>query len=239
MTHKTMLLTSLVTAVLATPATALAAPATTAAPDPAAIEDMLAAQGWSPGVLFELGSAYATAGHPGPAILAFERAQLLAPRDATIRNDLARTRETAGLSVASPSRVDAALGTLTSDEWTWLAITAAILACTGIVGYAWKFRRTLAGTLAIGGALVGSLAFAAAIEVAPSPSLAIVLRADTARIAPFAAADFAFTAPEGLAVNIEQARGEFVYVRDGDRTGWLPRAEVEPVVAGERAAAHT
>ena len=66
-----------------------------------------------------------------------------------------------------------------------------------------------------------------------------MLRADTARIAPFAAAEAAFTAPEGEVVHVEQERGDFVYVRDGDRTGWLPRTDVERIVAGERAGAHT
>ncbi|HEX4419441.1 MAG TPA: hypothetical protein VH165_16125 [Kofleriaceae bacterium] len=236
MTGNTLLIASLLTAA---PTAALASPAAAAAPDPTALERTLATQGWSPGVLFELGAAYATAGHPGPAILAFERAQLLAPRDATIRADLARTRETAGLSVAPRSRLDATLGVLTSDEWTWLAIAAGILACTGTVAYAWSMRRSLARTLAIAGGLGGGLAVAAAVEVAPSPAAAIVLHASTARIAPFAAAEAAFAAPEGEAVTVEQDRGDFVYVRDADRAGWLPRAEVERVVAHEPAAAHT
>jgi hypothetical protein len=236
------LLASILTASLAAPALAATAspPPIAPAPDtPAALERTLAADGWSPRVLYELGSAYAASGHPGPAILAFERAQLLAPRDAEIRADLSRVREAAGLAAPPPpSRIEAALGTLTSDEWTWLAIAAGILACTGTVALAWSIRRGAARTLLVGGVAVGALAISAAIAVAPSPDAAIVVRGDLARIAPFAAADGAFTAPEGEQVSIEQQRGDYVYVRDGDREGWLPRLEVERIATGDRALPH-
>ena len=45
-----------------------------------------------------------------------------------------------------------------------------------------------------------------------------------------AAAEGAFTATDGEQVQIEQQRGEYIYVRDDDRAGWLPRSAVERVV---------
>lgn len=202
-----------------------------------AFERALTSNGWSTGTLLDLGNAYASAGQRGRAILAYERARLLAPRDVALGANLARVRELAGLSAPPRSRVDRVLGTLTSDEWTWIALAACILACAGISAYAWSIRRPLTRTLAITGVLAGAIAFAAAIHVAPDPDLAIIVTGDTARIAPYAGADAAFTAAEGARVLIEQRRGDFVYVRDGDRTGWLPSHSLEPIVT-KRAGSH-
>ncbi len=197
----------------------------------AAFERAIAMHGWSPGTLLDLGNAYASAGQQGRAILAYERARVIAPRDAAISGNLARARELAGVSVRRPSRIDAAVATLTADEWTWIAIAACILAAAGLVGHAWGFRRSWSRTLAITGALAVVASSAAAIRAAPASDLAIVVASDTARIAPFAAAEAAFTAPEGTRVRIERERGDFYYVREGELTGWLPRGAVEPVVA--------
>lgn len=197
----------------------------------AAFERAIALHGWSPGTLLDLGNAYASAGQQGRAILAYERAHVIAPRDAAVRANLARTRELAGVSGPRPSHIDAAVATLTADEWTWIAIGASILAAAGLVGHAWGGRRTWSRTLAITGGLAVVAASAAAIRAAPASDLAIVVASDTARIAPFAAAEAAFTAPEGTRVRIERERGAFYYVRDGEQTGWLPRGAVEPVVA--------
>jgi hypothetical protein len=35
-------------------------------------------------------------------------------------------------------------------------------------------------------------------------------------------------------VRIEQRHGDFIFVRDGDRTGWLPSTAVERVITTER-----
>ncbi|HEY6036620.1 MAG TPA: hypothetical protein VIV58_20225, partial [Kofleriaceae bacterium] len=82
------------------------------------------------------------------------------------------------------------------------------------------------------------LAFAAAFVVAPARDTAVVTHADTARIAPVAGAEEAFPAAEGETVHIEQQRADYVYVRDGDRYGWLPAGALERVLA-DRAPAHT
>ncbi len=205
----------------------------------AAFERALATRGWSPGTLFDLGNAYAGSGHRGLAILAYERGLVLAPRDSAIANNLARTREAAGVSAPPPSRIRSALGRLSTDEWTWFALAGAALACAAAAGFAWFPRRRgrMASLVALGVAASG-LGFAAAIVVAPPRDVAVVISPATARIAPLAAAEEAFPAPEGETLQIEQQRGDFVYVRDGDRSGWVPRAAVERVVP-DRAPAHT
>jgi len=204
-----------------------------------AFEHELDLHGWSAGALFDLGNAYASSGRPGSAILAYERASILAPRDHAIRANLEHVRESAGVTSTAPSTIHAALATLSSDEWTWIAIAAAILACTGVIAFAWSLRGRTARFLAIAGISASAFAMTAATAVALPTDEAVVVHGETARIAPTSVAEAAFTAPEGENVRIEQRRGEFVYVRDGDRSGWLPTASVERVVATDRHAAHT
>jgi hypothetical protein len=88
------------------------------------------------------------------------------------------------------------------------------------------------------GVLATPTATLAARAAAPSPDRAIVITRASAHLAPFAGSESAFDAPEGEAVEITQQRGEFVFVRDGDRSGWIPRATVERVVV-ERATSAT
>jgi hypothetical protein len=204
------------------------------APPQAAIE----LHDWSAASLYELGNAYATSGRTGPAILSFERARLIAPRDPAIRASLERTREAAGIAGPAQSRANAALARLSSDEWTHIAMLAAVLACVGVIGFAWSRERRVMRTAVIAGALVSAFAITAAVRVAPSENAAVVVHGDTARIAPTLSADAAFTAPEGEDVRIEQRRGDFVYVRDGDRSGWIPSSAVERVLTEQPHAAH-
>lgn len=195
-----------------------------------AFERALVEDGWSPGALFDLGNAYAAADQRGRAILAFERAQLLAPRDPAIAGNLARQRELAGLTPPEEGRLHAAVARLTADEWTWIALGAGLVTALGVVARAWAIRRRAAGMVAVASSVVAVLAVGAAGEVAPDPDRAIVVAPEVARIAPFDAAEEAFSPVPGEAVEIEQARGDRVYVRDGDRAGWLPRRALERVV---------
>jgi tetratricopeptide (TPR) repeat protein len=238
MTRKPYILASILTAALAGSAVADFEPFvagnaaattgdhTTAA---AAFERAIELHGWSAGALFDLGNAYASSGRPGPAILAYERARLLAPRDRAVNANLDHVREAAGISVSSPTRINTVLATLSSDDWTWI----------GTAAFAWSLLRRTARPLAIGGIITSVFAMTAAVAIAPGSTDAVIVRSETARIAPTATAEAAFTAPEGENVRIEQLRGEFVYVRDGDRSGWIPNSAVERVIPADRHATRT
>lgn len=205
----------------------------------ASFETALAQHGWSANTLFDLGNAYASNGQRGRAILAYERALVLAPRDAAVATNLAHTREAAGISQPMMSRTRSELSRLASDEWAWIALAAVLLAAAAASARAWwPGQRARAGSLAAVAGAVAVLAFAAAFVVAPARDTAVVTHADTARIAPVAGAEEAFPAAEGETVHIEQQRADYVYVRDGDRYGWLPAGALERVLA-DRAPAHT
>lgn len=205
----------------------------------ASFERSLADHGWSTNALFDLGNAYASSGQRGLAILAYERARVLSPRDGAVATNLARTREAAGIAPPPTSRMRSELGRLSTDEWTWLAFAAALLAGAAVSAWGWWPRqRGRTGFVAAFGAAGAVFGFAAAIVVAPPSNAAVVIHSDSARIAPLASAEEAFPAAEGETVQIEQRRADYVYVRDGDRYGWLPATALERVLA-PRAPAHT
>jgi tetratricopeptide (TPR) repeat protein len=183
---------------------------------------------WSAATQFDLGNAYASSGDRGHAILAYERAQVLAPRDGAIAQNLARARAEAG--VAEPAPGPLARAPLASNDWAYVALAGVVFACAGIVALGWAWRRRAAVIVLVAGAVVATGAVLAAARTAPSRDRAIVLARTEAHIAPAANADAVFTAPAGEAVTIAQRHGEFVEVRDGQRSGWLPAASVERVI---------
>jgi hypothetical protein len=213
---------------------ALAAPATAiAAPDPitptqayeAALE-----HGWSAKALHGLGTAYESAGKHGPAILALERARLLAPRDGDITAALESARTTAGVTHPQHSRLHDTIATLTTDEWTWLALGAGALTCGFVVAFAWRRRPTTMRSLALGSAVVAVVAATGAAISAPDPDRAIVTTTATARLSPFPSAEGVFEALEGETVQVERERSGFFFVRDGERGGWIPQTAVTRVI---------
>jgi hypothetical protein len=204
--------------------------AAAAAPNPASFEASIQQHGWSASTLLGLGNAYESAGQHGLAVLALERAHLLAPRDAAVTESLAQARTAAGVPQPDRSRVEDALSKLTTDEWTWIALAGGVLACLGLAGVAWRVRPALTRTFIVAGTVVALGAAIAGSIVAPPADRAIVTSTSTARISPFPAAQGVFEALEGESVHIEKERSEFFFVRDGDRSGWLPRASVQRVI---------
>jgi tetratricopeptide (TPR) repeat protein len=191
------------------------------------LERSIRTDGWSAGALLGLGNAYASAGDPARAILAYERGRIIAPRDAALVTNLARVRESAGLTAPPSSRIDATAQKLTANEWTQIALGAMALACLGILGLAWRIRRGFARAFAIVGVAIATIASVAAARVSPPRERAIALTAETARIAPFAEAEAAFDLAPGARVDIEQERAPYVYVRDGERAGWIRGQSIE------------
>src|SRR5260370_40408335 len=79
--------------------------------------------------LFNRGNALVREGKPGPAILAYERAQELAPRDPAVAVCLKAVRDTAGLAAPTPSWWQSAARALTMNEWAWSGSLALAFVC--------------------------------------------------------------------------------------------------------------
>ncbi len=201
-------------------------------PQAEALEQKLAHEGWSSSTLADLGDTWAQSGHPGRAILAYERAQLLDPRDAHVKAGLAKERQTAGVATPSQSSLERVASLVSPDEWLGLAIAAAAVAALGLVGIGWSVRRTLSRALIIGGTIAAAATTTVAVWLAPSPGDAVIVQTQAARIAPFDKADVAFPGQRRRAsVRIEQQHGDWLYVRDRDQMGWVPKTALERIVA--------
>ena len=221
-----------------TAARAEAAPVTVPVTAPAVADGPASAHDrggeYSARALVAAADAALAAGHPGAAIVELERARLLAPRSAAVASHLAHAREVASVSPAPGGRARRLAGLLSGSEWSGLALAGLALAAAGVVLLSWGAggrRRTLG--LVMGGVAVASLGFLAAAEVTPSRQDAVVVAAsEPARIAPFPAAEAAFPLPEGAAVSVVRAHGDYVLVSAADGQGWLPRSSVETILPG-------
>ena len=86
-----------------------------------AYEKILQTGAQSPALLFNYANAEFKAGNLGKAIAAYRQAELLSPRDAEIRANLAFVRNQVQGATVRESRWQNWLGQLTLNEWTLLA----------------------------------------------------------------------------------------------------------------------
>jgi hypothetical protein len=203
-----------------------------AAPRAAPTASRAAAQGVSAKSLVAQAEADLAAGHPGLAILQYDRAQLLAPRAPTVTEGLARAQSAAGLPTAGTSPVVRIARRLDANEWGWIGMAGLILGAAGLVALSWGvIRRRGFLALVLAGVGIASVGFVSAVEVTPPPNRAIVVAADAvARIAPFATADQAFAVPEGTAVTIERTYGKYALISSSEGHGWVPEGGVEIIL---------
>jgi tetratricopeptide (TPR) repeat protein len=194
-------------------------------------EAMIAHDGYSAPVLFDLGNAYLRADQPARAMLAYERARLLAPRDAAIATNLAEARKAAGVT-DERNAFDRAVHVLTRDEWGWIATLAfwcAVAAGTG----AWLFPRRrawLVRTAAVGG-FVAAIAAGGVVVSRHDDRAALALKAAPVLVSPFEGAQSSFVLRAGGGVEIQRAHGGYLLVHDRQgRSGWVERGVIAPLV---------
>lgn len=191
-----------------------------------------AAQGFSARSLVAQAEADLAAGHPGLAILGYERARLLAPRAPIVTAGLARAQSIAGLPSNEASPAVRFTGRLDANEWGWIGMAGLILAGAGLVALFWGLiRRRGFLVLALGGIGIASVGFLSAVEVTPPPNRAVVVAPNAvARIAPFAKADQAFAVPEGAIVTVERTYGNYALIANPEGRGWIPEGGVEIIL---------
>jgi tetratricopeptide (TPR) repeat protein len=175
-----------------------------------AYETMIQSDGPTASRLYNLGNARCRLKEFGPAILAYERALLLAPRDADIRANLKIARDAASANDAVPSQAwwEYPLQWCSLHEWSW--ITAAGLAGIACAALVWGFagmRRTAFKPAIIAaltlGVLVTSLGAFAVRHRRGEKMLGIVTAAKPVlRLSPFATAGPAGECPTGRTVQI-------------------------------------
>jgi hypothetical protein len=183
---------------------------------------------------FNRGNALVREGKPGPAILAYERAQQLAPRDPALADSLKAVRDTAGLAVPAPPWWQSAARVLTMNEWAWSGSLALALVCgaTFLVRLLPTRLRQPLKTLSAVCALVIFVSITALLLRWPELSRAVVLNSRvSALIAPAKSAEPLFSLVEGEIVTAKKALHSFVLVQTANgRSGWVERTQIERVI---------
>lgn len=162
------------------------------------------------------------------AVLAFERASLLAPRSSFVQSTLAGTSSAnVGLSV------DSALRWITPREWTrlgvifgWVAGLGAAIAIAREGGNLVARRITVAAAMAF--VLSASAAFA---SNRTSRSIAVVTGPTAVLVSPYNGAGAIAALHPGAVVVVGSRYGDFLHVSGPDGAeGWVAAGALEPVV---------
>ena len=206
------------------------------------LQKLIDLHGYSAPLCFNLGNAEARAGHPGLAILNYERARYLAPADADIDHNLQLARKQAGLQPNSFRWWQVALRAINWTVWFGLIVACLALLLVAVIGSAvlpssnrglkTLFRATLfAGIplfLLLGFVELSAVGFNSRIEgviVAPKEA--------TLRLSPFDTADTVGTIPEGELVTVEDRHNDYLRIEARDHHfGWIQKKDLEPVIAG-------
>jgi hypothetical protein len=197
------------------------------------LEGIIAKQGYSAPVLFNLANAQLRAGKTGQAVLNYERARRLAPADPDI---------TANLRLASEHAQPFAPSTILLFHWAdwftfdlWSDLSAAsllLLVATLPLALVLPARRPTFQAVRIVAliALLGSLT-ALGVRWGELNRAVVTAQAADAHISPVTVGSPIFTLPEGTVVSIVKSHGAFTLVsaRNGQR-GWVNRDAIEPVI---------
>lgn len=192
----------------------------------------------SAALLYDLANAESKAGQVGAAVLHYERALALAPRDPDILANLRQTRAAANLVEPERDRWQSIAALLTVDGWGWLAALALWSGCALLVAHALRAdegRRPSRGLVA--GVFVSAVVLVVATGLAVTRlaelERAVVLGpAPALRVAPFDAATISTELVAGQLVEIERTHETFSLVRTADgQAGWLPSTEVREILA--------
>jgi tetratricopeptide (TPR) repeat protein len=199
----------------------------------AGYEKILQTGGQSTALLFNYGNAEFKAGHPGKAIAAYRRAELLAPRDAELRANLAFVRSQVQGAALREGKWQNWLGSLTLNEG---AVVAAIFfwALFGLLA-ARQIQPALApklrGVTRLAVALTVFSAAALTLQAANhfnSPVAVVTAAEATARSGPFGDAQTAFSVHDGAELRVLDQHDQWVQVADGaGKLGWVNRNQVQ------------
>jgi hypothetical protein len=189
---------------------------------------------YSASALYDLGNSYARAGKPGLAVLNYERAHLLAPRDADIDANLRHVQESAGVA-ASAAWYDRDAPYVNPNTMYWLGIVGLMLAAA-----AWLMRRlrtryrAVSAVLGVTGCILAALTLCDAAATASILNESVVMQSTAASASPISGAEPLFIEREAAIVHVQDTHSNQVLILDaGGRTGWVPRAAITPIIEGD------
>lgn len=199
-------------------------------------ETLIAENGYSPGVLYNLANSYAQIGSPGLAILNYERALRLAPGNSDITANLEKVRSEHGLFPTNVPLTQKMASALTMNQWggvALLSLTAITVLVLATLYLDMPRRPVMTAIVCAGLVLLASGGFMA--ELRKSWHSSIITTTSPLLISPFEGAAKLGTAREGRRVFTHKQHGSYVYIKsETGRTGWMPVTALQPVIAATR-----
>lgn len=181
----------------------------------------------SPALFFNLGNAHFKAGQIGEAIVAYRQAERLKPRDADVKANLQFARERVSGPTLKPARWQQFTRSLTTNEWTLLALLPVWTWFTLLIARQLKPSLKPAlrtATFTVGAAaLLACATLACVLHLRFNERLVVVTERNAiARFGPLPESQSAFTASDGAELRWLDSQNGWVQVSDDDKTfGWL------------------
>lgn len=204
----------------------------------AAYEDALEKSGPDAAVYYNLGNSYQKLKQYGPAILAYERARLLTPRDPDLSANLALVRKEATAFEGSEtgSKWQAVLGYLSRNEWSYLVVGGAFfISIFFLLNGVFRLSADVVKWARIPAALafLAILTGSVALYLRRTESeKGIVLKENAAiRLSPFDEAESLGTPGSGKVVRLGVKNGGFQYVEmhGASLRGWMSETDVAQI----------
>jgi hypothetical protein len=201
-------------------------------------EKIISDTGPNAATYYNLGNAYQSLKQYGPAILAYERARLISPRDPDLLANLALARKAAGSyeETGRPPWLDRMLAYFSRQEISWIVISSAVIfgllfLLNGIV----RLPRRLLISITIPSAII-LLTSSSLLHLRRGESRDGIILADQVNIllSPFENAQSIGSTSPGRRVIMGQKQGGFHYVEipGGSLRGWVSSRDVSPVIPG-------
>lgn len=196
--------------------------------------------GPSAAAYYNLGNAYQRLERYGPAILAYERAKLITPRDPDLRVNLALARK--AVSAFDPTEGngmrDAFPAYFSRDEWAWILVAAAYLGAGIVFLVGWRgVKSRWLRRFAVAGFGISVLIVAASstvlIQRGGESDLAVVVSKDAVlRLSPFGSAESVGSPGPGRSVKLGKREGDFRYVTVPGQglVGWMAEGDYGTIV---------
>jgi tetratricopeptide (TPR) repeat protein len=196
-------------------------------------ETVIARQGYSAPVLFNLANAQVHSGQLGPAILNYERALVLEPNDPAIASNLQWALRKAGVTAPTPRWQHRAASVLSLNAWSVVAGAALVMLCVlaPLGGVLVKHRFALKGATALAGIVLIAAASALALRWSSLERAIVTAKDVAARVSPVTMAESLFHLTEGQAVCMVKSYGVFTLIKTGDgREGWVKNDDIARVL---------
>lgn len=207
----------------------------------AAYEDILKGGKESGALYYNLGNSYFKKGNVGKAVLNYERARRLIPRDGDLNFNLEYARQLVeqrirnlpgkvGPGVSLPAQVAQRVGDWTDREIAWvftgLALAGALIHLASLFGQwppPWR-RQTISLVCVLWLICLGSFV----MKLAAEENLAVVITSSDAKFEPREDGTTRFPLGEGTVVKVLRAQDAWAKIKRPDgKVGWAPEEVFE------------